>query len=206
VKLRRLVIAAPATAALAFAVTGCATSSYNTKQQTPAMRKADKLTGHEVADDENDGAYVSAGALTYQLEISRELNQYGTEDKQYIHGLPKGYTQPNSQQLWYGVFMWAKNQTNKTHTTTDNFSIEDTQGDKYYPVKLDPKDNPFAWHSQALAPGTTEPGQDTAAAQFYTGGKILLFKLPTTIYNNRPLTLYINNASGKAIGKISLDL
>jgi hypothetical protein len=206
VKLRRLTLAAPALAALALTATGCATSSYNTQQQTPQMRKADKLTGHEVADEENDGAYVSAGALTYQLEISRELNPYGTEDKQYIQGLPKGYAQPTGTQLWYGVFMWAKNQTKQTHTTTDNFYIEDTQGDKYYPVKLDPKVNQFAWHSQALAPQATEPGQDTAAAQFYTGGKLLLFKLPNTVYNDRPLTLYINNASGKAIGKISLDL
>ena len=203
--LRRLSFVAPA-AALTLAVTGCATSSYNTKQQTPAMRAADKLTGHEIADDENDGQYVSAGALTYQLEISRELNQYGTEDKQYVKGLPKGYTQPNSQQLWYGVFMWAKNQTKQTHTTTDNFTIVDTQGNTYKPVKLNPKLNPFAWESSALAPDTTEPGQDSAAAQFYSGGKILLFKLPTTIYDNRPLTLLINNASGKAIGKISLDL
>jgi hypothetical protein len=205
VNLRRLRLAVPV-AALALSVTGCATHSYNTKNQTASMRQKDQLTGHEVADDENNGQYVSAGALTYQLEISRVLNPYGTEDKQYIQGLPKGYPQPTGQQSWYGVFMWAKNQTKQTHTTTDNFAIHDTQGNVYKPVKLNPAVNPFAWHSQALAPGDTEPGQDTAAAQMFTGGKMLLFKLPSTIYDNRPLTLYILNASGKVIGKISLDL
>ena len=203
--LQSIRIAVPVALA-ALTLAGCATSSYNTKQQTPAMRKEHKLTGHEVADDNNDGAYVSAGALTYQLQISRELNQYGVEDSQYVKGLPKGFAQPNSQQEYYGVFMWAKNQTKQVHTTTDNFYIEDTVGNKYYPVKLNSALNPYAWKSQALEPGTTEPGEDSTAGNGFTGGGLLLFKLPTTIYNNRPLWLYINNAQGEPIGKISLDL
>ena len=34
--------------------------------------------------------YVDAGPITYQLQISRQLNQYATEDSQYLAGLPAG--------------------------------------------------------------------------------------------------------------------
>jgi hypothetical protein len=201
VSLRRLSIVAAALA-IVIAISGCATSSYDTAQQT----KGGPLAGHEVADSENDGTYVSAGALTYQLEISRELNPYGVEDSQYIRGLPKGTTPPNGQQLWYGVFMWAKNQTDEPHATSDNFEIVDTQGNVYKPLKLDMAANPYAWTSQTLTPNTTEPGENTTAGDNFTQGGLLLFKLPVTIYDNRPLTLYILSPTDKKIGEISLDL
>ncbi len=37
---------------------------------------------------ENDGVYVDAGPITYQLQVSRQLNQYAVEDRQYLAGLP----------------------------------------------------------------------------------------------------------------------
>jgi hypothetical protein len=200
VKLRRLAIA-PAAVAIAIAAAGCATSSYDTAQQTGTQ-----LAGHEIADAENDGTYVSAGPLTYQLEVSRVLNPYAVEDSQYIRGLPKGFVQPNGQQLWYGVFLWAKNQRKQAYQTSDNFEIVDTQGNTYKPVPLDASVNQFAWTRTTLGPNETEPGEDTAASQAFTQGGLLLFKLPETIFSNRPLTLFILSSSGKRIGEISLDL
>ena len=201
--LRRLRTAVAAFA-LVLAVGGCATSSYDTHHQQPGH----PLAGHEVADQQDDGTYVSAGAITYQLEISRQLNPYGVEDRQYFTGLPKGMTPGslNPQQLWYGVFLWAKNQHHAPHITSDRFQIQDTMGRVYRPIKLDAAINPFAWTSTKLAYGETEPGEDESATQFFTGGKLLLFKLSTSIYSNRPLVLYILSPTNKKIGQISLDL
>ena len=110
-----------------------------------------------VADPENDGVYVDAGGITYQLQISRQLNQYSVEDSQYIKGLPPGTPNPTPDELWYGVFLWAKNQTDQTRTVTDTFTIVDTQGNIYKPVPLNPELNPYAWTSTILAPSATEP-------------------------------------------------
>ena len=77
---------------------------------------------------ENDGVYVDAGPITYQLQISRQLNQYAVEDRQYLAGLPAGQGTLTPDQLWYGVFLWAKNQTNQYHATADKFTIVDTTG------------------------------------------------------------------------------
>jgi hypothetical protein len=158
------------------------------------------------ADANNDGDYIDAGPITYQMEISRELNQYGTEDSSYVKGLPAGTTPPTATQLWYGVFMWAKNQTHHDYTTLSRFEITDSQGDTYYPEKLDPNVNEFAWTPQTLAPNQIEPGPDTVASQGPTQGGLLLFKLNTTVYNDRPLTLWLLGSGGKKLGSISLNL
>jgi hypothetical protein len=157
------------------------------------------------ADANNNGGYLDAGPVTYQLQISRELNQYGTEDSAYVKGLPAGVSAPNASQLWYGVFLWAKNQTDKPQTTTDSFELQDTQGNTYYPVKVNPEINEFAWTAQTLQPNETEPGPDTVASDGPTQGGLLLFKVSTSVYANRPLMLYILGSGGKKLGSISLD-
>lgn len=154
---------------------------------------------------ENDGVYVEAGPITYQLEVSRELNQYATEDRQYLVGLP-GSASLSPSQEWYMVSLWAKNQTKSQHATSDSFDIVDTQGQHYYPVQVNPSLNPYAWTAQSLAPGATEPAPDTTASFGPTQGALLLFKLNTSVYDNRPLTLEIRAPSGTVWGTIALDL
>ena len=160
----------------------------------------------KVADANNNGGYVDAGPVTYQLEISRILNQYSTEDAQYVKGLPAGTTTPTASQEWYGVFLWAKNQTSHNQLTTDNFLVVDANGTHYSPIKLDPNVNPYSWTSRMLKPLATEPGPDTTAYSGPTQGGLLLFKINTSAYSNRPLTLEILGSSNQTLGSISLDL
>lgn len=159
------------------------------------------------ADANNNGTFINAGNVIYQLQISRLLNQYSPEDKSYFIGLPKNAAKLTPSQLWFGVFLWAKNQTNNNRTTTDNFDIVDTQGNTYRPLKLDSAINPYAWTSTPLTPGATQPNPNTTAGVGPTGGELLLFKLNTSIYNNRPLALQIRAPSGNKVwATISLDL
>jgi hypothetical protein len=159
-----------------------------------------------IADANNLGGYVDAGPITYQLQISRVLNPYSAEDSQYVKGLPAGTAGPTATQTWYGVFLWAKNQTSKSETTTNNFVIVDTQGNRYYPLKLDPSLNPYAWTSRTLGPLQTEPAPDTTASDGPTQGQLLLFKIGTSAYANRPLTLEILGSANQRLATIALDL
>jgi hypothetical protein len=153
----------------------------------------------------NNGVYVDAGPITYQLQISRELNQYAVEDRQYLAGLPAGSETLGPNQLWYGVFLWAKNQTDHPQTTAKSFVIVDSSHHFYYPIELNAELNAYAWSPQLLEPSGVQPVPNTTAYYGPTGGNLLLFKLPTSVYSNRPLTLQISPNTGKA-GEISLDL
>lgn len=153
---------------------------------------------------DNNGYYVSLAGVNYQLQVSRELNQYSTEDHQYLAGLPTG-SAPTPSQIWYGVFLIAVNKTHSTITTSNTFEIVDTQGNVYKPVSL-PAMNQWAWTAQPLKPLQTEPGPETTAADGPTQGGLVLFKLPTSVYNNRPLTLQIYATGHKRPATISLDL
>jgi hypothetical protein len=154
----------------------------------------------------NNGVYINAGPVTYQLQISRELNPYATEDKQYLAGLPAGAGSLSPSQLWYGVFLWAKNQTQHPQPTSNNFVIVDSSGGRYYPLHLDTTINSYAWTQQVLAPSAIEPAPNTTASEGPTQGGLVLFKLPTAVYSNRPLTLQIYPSGGGKPGQISLDL
>jgi hypothetical protein len=155
----------------------------------------------------NNGVYVDAGPITYQLQISRLLNQYGTEDSNYVKGVPKGLGSLNASQLWYGVFLWAKNQSKRPARSTDNFDIVDTVGNHYYPIHLNQALNPYAWTAQTLAPGRSQPAADTPASFGPTQGELLLFKLNESVFANRPLTLEIRApTTGKLWARIALDL
>jgi hypothetical protein len=155
----------------------------------------------------NNGVYVTAGPITYQLEISRALNPYATEDSQYLKGVPAVDQSLPATQLWYGVFLWAKNQTKQSAATANTFDIVDTEGNHYYPIRVNPSVNGYAWTPQTLGPGAIEPGPNTQASFGPTQGGLLLFKLNNTVYDNRPLTLEIRGGPAhKVWSTIELDL
>jgi hypothetical protein len=153
---------------------------------------------------DSEGIYVDAGPLAYQVQLSRQLNPYSTEDRTYLSGVSTAAPKPNEE--WFAVFLWAKNSTHSEQTTTDSFDIVDTQGQKYYPVPVNSQVNPFAWTSQTLAPKATEPAPDTAASFGPTQGGELLFKLNDSVYSNRPLTLEIHAPGQSQPSTVSLDL
>jgi hypothetical protein len=155
------------------------------------------------ANADNNGTYVTAGPMTYQLQVSRELNKYGQEDSGYLAGLPQRQANLGTQQEWYGVFMWAKNTTKQPQKTTALFDITDTQGHVYHPIFFN---NPYVWTSQTLKPGAVEPNPNTTAGFGPTQGGLLLFKVNANVYSNRPLMLEIRGDTGKVWGTIALDL
>lgn len=160
------------------------------------------------ADAINNGFYVDAGPITYQLQISRPLNQYDIEDREYLTGLPAATAPPAADEEWFAVFLWAKNQTGKPQTTTPmgSFDIVDTQGNRYLPIPLNPGANPYAWAPQTLLPQGTQPAPGSTAFYGPTQGEELLFKINISAYANRPLTLEIHAPGQTLPSTISLDL
>jgi len=158
---------------------------------------------HPTSSD-NEGVYVDAGPLTYQVQISRELNPFNIEDKEYLSGVTAPAPAPDQE--WFAVFLWAKNETHSDHVTTNSFDIVDTIGKKYYPIPINAAINPYAWTATALKPLDIYPKPDSTAYFGPTQGGELLFKLNNSIYSNRPLTLEIYAAGQKHPTTVTLDL
>ena len=153
---------------------------------------------------DNEGVYVDAGPLSYQVQLSRELNPYSTEDRQYLVGT--NVAPPKPDEFYFAVFMWAKNEGPHPAVTSNSFDIVDTQGNRYYPIAINPSINSYAWTSQTLKHLQTEPAADTTASFGPTQGSLLLFKLNISAYANRPLTLQIHSPGEAIPSSVSLDL
>ena len=164
-----------------------------------------RINHPHAADLNNPVLYVWAGPVTYQVQVTRQLNPFSTEDAQYLAGIPTAQSIP-ANQLWFGVFLWAKNQSGHMATTTDHFTITDSSGTVYHSWPLNPQVNPFAWNSEQLQPDGTEPAPDTTASYGPTQGGLVLFKLNDSIYANRPLTLNIYASGQSKPTTVSLDL
>ena len=186
---RRRTLAAVAAALVALvALTGC----ENTREEDAGREGKPDLIGH----------------LQYNVYITRELNLADPEDHGYYNGpeAPPGYA-------LYGVFLQACNPSDDVKTphwlASSNFEIEDTQGNKFRPLPM-PKDNIWAYRARPLKQNACIPKEGSLASSGPTNGSMLIFKLPLTTLENRPLDLIITSPpdpSGKReSGRIELDV
>jgi hypothetical protein len=180
---------------LAIGVSGC---GVDHREATPHDVSATELA---------DGAepYFWTGGVTYQVQVSRQLNPFDTYDVQYLAGV-KGAQNIRPDQLWFGVFLWAKNQSEHPVVTAYKFRIIDSAGDVYYPTPLNTNVNPFAWVPQTLTKNQIYPTPDSIIGSSSPGGGLVLFKLNQSVYSNRPLTLVMYAHGTSRPSFVSLDL
>jgi len=154
-----------------------------------------------------EGPYIDVGSLQYQVQISRQLNPANVEDHDYLVGLPAAERRLKPNETWFAVFMLVLNTSSKTaHQAADQFEIRDTLGNRYGPYNVG-ADNVFAYRPRNVPPQSTIPLPDSAAGQGPIQGAILLFKLPYSTLDNRPLVLYVTSPKdSNDVGRIELDV
>jgi hypothetical protein len=157
---------------------------------------------------ETEGVYLDLGDLKYQVQISRWLNPADPQDFEFFRGLPPGTsTNLPADEIWFGVFLRVENPTDAPHPMADQFEIVDTTDAKYQPVQLDQKTNPLVYRPGFNLPAVSVfPIRDTLGDQSFAQGGLLLFKLKTSVNQNRPLVLHISDAQGSYQGEVDLDV
>lgn len=154
----------------------------------------------------SEAIYVDVGQLKYQVEFSRELNPYDTEDSAYLEGLSPASVALTPAQAWFGVFMLVINEHGHAYQAAYRYYMTDTAGDVYRPTPVTGQ-NPFAYHSVSIAPYQQLPLVGSVAALGPTSGGALLFKVPLTSFDNRPLVLHIvNPANPHDVASVVLDV
>jgi hypothetical protein len=172
---------------------------------------------HEtITEAETEGLYVDLGGLTYQVQISRQLNPRDVEDQTYLKGLPPGTPPLKPSESWFAVFLRVNNESDLPLRTTQAFRITDTNyeegrpclrvGGCYLPVRLDPSQNAFAYARRWIDPREIFPPPSTNAEQGVVGGTMVLFRLPYSAYEDRPLELHMAALREPREAVITLDL
>jgi hypothetical protein len=157
---------------------------------------------------ESEGSYIQAGPLIYQVQMSRELNPGNVEDVEYLQGLPATEPAPRGDEEWFGVWLRVQNATDEAHPTARDFKIVDTTGTEYEPIEL-PATNPFSYQPASVesdAGQPVSPDPESGAAAGPIQGSMLLFKLRTDVYANRPIELEIAPPDGGEPSTVVLDL
>jgi hypothetical protein len=153
-----------------------------------------------------EAEYVDVGPLKYQVQISRLLNPYSTEDRAYLIDLPAGQDLAPTDE-WFAVFMRVENPTDSPQPVADQYEIVDTEDNRYKPIQFGPK-NVFVYRAGTVGAEQVLPLSDSPAGQDSIQGAMLLFKIPVKNLENRPLELRIPAPAGTTneVGTIDLDV
>ena len=153
---------------------------------------------------ETEGMYLDVGPLKYQVQISRQLNPYDVEDRAYLTGLRRADRVLGEDDVWFAVFIRVQNETDRTQSPAEDYSIEDTQDNVYRPVPI-ASINHFAYRAQPMPPKSLIPPVNSLASEGTVQGSLLLFKIPRPSLDNRPLELTIE-APGEKPATVDLDV
>jgi len=153
----------------------------------------------------NEGYYVKAGGLEYQVQISRQLNPSDFEDRDYLIGLPKGAGLGKGEQ-YFAVFMRAFNREDAPARAASVFYMTDTTGARYNAIPLDTNVNRVAFRPAELKPSDQLPLPGSLGRENTTQGGLVLFKVPVTAYDSRPLVLHITPPDGGEDATVNLDV
>jgi hypothetical protein len=159
------------------------------------------LTACGASSDSKDvveGEPVELGELQYNVVFSRFLNPADNEDSAYLVGQPA----PPEGHTYFGVFIEVQNESEEPQTLADSFTITDAGNQTF--EALDSESLyalPFGGEVESQE---QIPVLDSTPQQGPIEGSLVLFELPASASENRPLTLSIPGPDGP--GTVTLDL
>ena len=145
-----------------------------------------------------EGEVVELGELKYQVIFSRFLNLNDNEDSPYLVGQQPAAKGSN----YFGVFLEVQNKSEDTQKLASSFTIADADGQTFDAL---PSESLYAFPLGGEVESQEPiPAPDSTAQQGPIQGSLVLFELPASASENRPLTLEIAGPDGPA--EVTLDL
>ena len=145
-----------------------------------------------------EGEPVELGELQYNVVFSRFLNPADNEDSAYLVGqpqLPPGHS-------YFGVFLEVQNESEEPQTLASSFTITDAGHQTFEAI---PSESLYALRLGGNVESQEQiPILDSTPQQGPIEGSLVLFELPASASEDRPLTLEIPGPEGPA--EVSLDL
>jgi hypothetical protein len=149
-----------------------------------------------------EGEVVELGDLKYQVIFSRFLNPNDNEDSAYLTGQPA----PKDGSTYFGVFLEVQNKSEETQQLPPApFTIEDADGETYTSL---PSESLYAFPFDGKVESQEPiPAPDSTPQQGPIEGSVVIFELPPSASENRPLTMEIPAPDpSEEAAEIKLDL
>lgn len=155
--------------------------------------------GYESSEkDVVEGEPVTLGEVQYNVVFSRFLNPNDTEDAAYL----TAQAPPPPGSSYFGVFLEVQNDDDSAQKLPDSFTITDADKQTYESI---PSESLYAFPLGGEVEAQEQiPILDSTPQQGSIEGSLVLFQLPETASENRPLTLEIDGPEGPA--EVALDL
>jgi hypothetical protein len=145
-----------------------------------------------------EGEPVKLGELQYNVVFSRFLNPSDNEDSAYLVGQPA----PPEGHSYFGIFIEVQNKSEESQTLADAFTITDAGHETFDAI---PSKSLYALPFGGEVESQEQiPILDSTPDQGPIEGSLVLFELPASASENRPLTLSIPGPDGPAV--VTLDL
>lgn len=145
-----------------------------------------------------EGEPVQLGELQYNVIFSRFLNPHDNEDSAYL----VGQAPPRDGHNYFGVFLEVQNESEEPQTLAGAFTITDAGHQTF---KAIPSESLYALPFGGEVESQEQvPVLDSTPQQGPIEGSLVLFELPASASENRPLTLSIPGPEGPAT--VTLDL
>ncbi|HEX3174812.1 MAG TPA: hypothetical protein VHQ43_11420 [Solirubrobacterales bacterium] len=152
----------------------------------------------EESKDVAEGQPVKLGELTYNVVFSRFLNPNDNEDAAYLVGQEEA--PPGSS--YFGVFLEVQNESEEPQMLADSFTITDADHQTFDAL---PSESLYALPFGGEVESQEQvPILDSTPQQGPIEGSVVIFELPASASENRPLTLSIPGPEGPAA--VTLDL
>ncbi len=91
-------------------------------------------TGTYAGESGVNAPYLDVGPLSYEVQLSRELNPTNSEDSTYLQGLGAEESKLEPGQEWFMVSLQVYNKGSQPLRAATNITITDTQGNVYSPI------------------------------------------------------------------------
>lgn len=145
-----------------------------------------------------EGEPVELGELQYNVVFSRFLNPTDNEDSAYLVGQPD----PPPGSAYFGVFLEVQNESEEPQTLADSLTITDAGHQTFEAI---PSKSLYALPFGGEVESQEQiPILNSTPQQGPIEGSLVLFELPASASENRPLTLSIPGPEGPAT--VTLDL
>lgn len=175
---RRIALPLLAALALAFGLAACGSESHSK--------------------DVVEGQPVELGELKYNVTFSRFLNPSDNEDAAFLVG--QDAVPPGS--AYFGVFLEVQNESDEPQKLADSFTITDADHETFEAI---PSESLYALPFGGEVESQEQiPILDSTPQQGSIEGSLIIFELPASASENRPLVLSIPGPEGPAT--VTLDL